>query len=253
MFGTSDLLKLKRSLKELDSITGTIEKNWGDLKRYEDSFFEWLQNEQYMGGFYDYLRGDYDKILLSDVNSLVVKLETFFREGKNYADIETWELKDDVKGEIRLSYHELADYLGLWRTIIHKYTGTGGKTHQKPLEESLAKVFSDEAIRALSKAVNKELLVIENGKYKLNKMSKTQLAYLIGRLCCGDSLLHDSYYGDRWKLGTISFPEKSDLEPIFIDDVKNLCTIRTNNVTGAGANRERPLPRGYEVIEELLR
>ena len=253
MFGTGNLLELKRFLSGLDYITGKIKENWGDLKDYENTFFEWLQDAEYMGGFYDYLRGDHDALLLCEVNNLVVKLETFFKDGNNYADIDTWELKDDVKGKIRLSYHELADYLGFWRTKIHKYAGTGGKPHPKPLEESLAKVFSDEAIRALSKAVNKELLVIENGKYKLNKMSKTQLAYLIGRLCCGDSLLHDSYYGDRWKLGTISFPEKSDLEPIFIDDVKNLCTIRTNNVTGAGANRERPLPRGYEVIEELLR
>lgn len=155
--------------------------------------------------------------------------------------------------KLNICYYEkaLEDRLREFATAYNFPISTNDPEPQPDIKDLLPDgLKSDEAIKVFGKATEKGLFIIEKGKFK-SCISKAQLAYLFGRLYCGDSLVSDTF-GDRWKLGTATFPEKTKIEPIFINNVKNLCTIRTNNVTGKGNKRERPLPRGWEIIEALF-
>lgn len=104
-------------------------------------------------------------------------------------------------------------------------------------------VTNQEQLRVIDKALAKGVLEIAaDGRLRQLKGSKTLLAYFIGRLWAYDEIYIEKFSKEKcWKL-CAQFPDKL-VEQLFVE--KGLRSLRKNR-------RDKPIPQGHELIDELF-
>lgn len=121
-------------------------------------------------------------------------------------------------------------------------------THKQPEEISpkvqlTVRLNTPLAENVFAKALEAGIITEEDGHYRKNRMSKVLLAYMCGRIYCGDTSYEDKTTKKRiWKQGPGIFPD-SDLNELFGEE--NLAQSRSNRCY-AGA------PNGYDAIDRLF-
>ena len=106
-----------------------------------------------------------------------------------------------------------------------------------------AKLDTPLARKVFQKALEVNLMEIDNGHYKWNG-TKVQLAYMCGRIYCGDKPKYDEREDKSyWRFGWTEFFPDSELNALF--EVTDLGQSRSNR-------KDLAVPQGSNKIDDLF-